>query len=70
MGTPIVASSNPDMVDHQHPLAYLVADESDWLSTLRETLSAYEDLPVYRINGYDGRYSVTNRLHVLEGHLR
>jgi len=69
VGTPIVASTNPDMADHRHPLAHLVSDESEWAPALIEALSAYKDLPHYRINEYDGRYSVINRLHVLESHL-
>jgi len=70
VGTPIVASTNPDMVDHQHPLAHLVSEESDWLPALEKALSAYKDMPRYRNNEYDDRYSVINRLHLLEGHLR
>ena len=34
VGTPILASDNPDMADHSNPMSALVKEAADWFSTL------------------------------------
>ena len=69
VGTPILASENPDMADHMNSMSVLVRDASDWLAKLLQCIernacfdcSASEQLRV--------RYSVSSRLPILQQHL-
>lgn len=68
VGTPILASDNPDMSDHSNPMSALVKEAADWFSTL---------LTCVRQSRFDcavsahlqQRYSVESRLPLLQKQL-
>ncbi len=72
VGTPIVASMNQDMNDHDNKLSWLVSDEQQWKTALQEILFeppslANKDSVVRELQE---RFSVTNRLSILQEHLQ
>ena len=73
VGTPIVASSNADMRDHNNPMALLVSDQSDWHQSLAEALSLAHERRSNRIDMADtlvARYSVNARVPLLTEYLQ
>ena len=65
VGTPILATSNSDMEDHQNSMSVLLSDSSDWFSNL---LQCVRDQPSFDSSSdhLRGRFSVAARLPVLK----
>ena len=72
VGTPIVASAIPDMQDHHNALTVLVKSDNDWKASIIQGLQTAEDRSAVQRESQQlaNRYSVNNRLRVLQEHLR
>ena len=71
VGTPIVATAIPDMQDHHNALAVLVKSNNDWKASIVDALHTAEDRGMIQQESrlLANRYSVSNRLRVLQEHL-
>jgi len=69
VGTPILASWNPDMEDHQNPMSALVKDDAGWLSMLLKCVRQNSGFDCSVREGLMKNYSVATRLPVLQHHL-
>lgn len=69
VGTPILASSNPDMTDHLNSMSVLVEEGSDWLSPLLLCATRKMGFSSQSVESLREKYSVSSRLPVLKNHL-
>lgn len=69
VGTPILASLNPDMQDHQNPMSALVDQESSWTATLLDCVRQKMGFDCSASAALQQQYSVTARLPLLQQHL-
>lgn len=70
VGTPIVASKNQDMCDHDNELSWLVNGEQQWRSALQETTNITSaDCRKSLVGDLQKRFSVNARLTVMQSHL-
>ena len=72
VGTPIVATENRDMADHNNDLSYLVGKGCQWQDALRDALekSLAKRNDIQTIGELQKRFSVTSRLPILLEHLQ
>ena len=72
VGTPIVATENRDMADHNNELSYMVGKDCQWRDALRDALekSLANRNDKQTIVELQKRFSVTSRLPVLLEHLQ
>lgn len=70
VGTPILVSDNPDMVDHQNSLSTIVKDTSYWSEALNRVKEKSVVSGKPKDKALAGRYLVTDRLPVIEDHLK
>ena len=66
VGTPILASTNPDMEDHQNSMSTLISDSSQWLSKLLQCVRAQASFDISSSDHLRNCYSVTARLPLLK----
>jgi len=69
VGTPVLASENPDMVDHLNPMSALIGDNSDWLSMLLQCVRQKVGFDCTASERLREKYSVSSRLPILQQHL-
>ncbi len=71
VGTPVVASSNQDMCDHDNELSWLVSDKQHWQRALSEALGGDASVRNSQsiVRGLQQRFSVSSRLPTLFEHL-
>ena len=65
VGTPILASTNPDMEDHQNSMSTLISDSSQWFSKLLQCVRAQVSFDSSS-DHLRNCYSVTARLPLLK----
>lgn len=70
VGTPILVSENPDMVDHHNSLSTIVEKPSDWELTLHRSMDQALASGKLVDEALRSKYSVFNRLPLLEEHLQ
>ena len=70
VGTPVVATAIPDMVDHDNPLATLVAHPDHWKQSILSTIAKFDDQAyvVSQANHLASRFSTNSRLGILYKH--
>ncbi len=72
VGTPIVASENQDMLDHENENSLLVTSQAQWYTALHKAiaLSLDKDKRELQTARLRDRFSVLSRLPILQDHLQ
>ena len=69
VGTPVLASENPDMADHQNSMSALADERSDWLDLLLHCVDRKSGFDCTASQSLREKYSVASRLPILQRHL-
>jgi glycosyltransferase involved in cell wall biosynthesis len=66
VGTPILASDNPDMRDHSNAMSAVVKDDAGWTDMLLKCVQGEAGFDCSEKEQLKGAYSVTSRLPILK----